>query len=118
MDVYLTWSGIAFDQPADQWAHISGSTTSDTPASSGSLPFFGKFDTATEFPPTHQIEPDNSGGDDCHRLVKGVDDETLGKIFETKQISDFSICDNGGYRTVTEAEIVAQKKAYMNQMKA
>jgi hypothetical protein len=80
-------------------------------------PIFWKFDTATEFPSGHQIEPDPSGGDDCHRLVKGVDDETLGKIFEKRQVSDFSICDDGGYRPVTESEIVAQKKAYSQQTK-
>jgi hypothetical protein len=78
-------------------------------------PIFWKFDATTELPPSHHVEPDNSDGDDCHRLVKGIDDDTLWKIFDRRKISDFSICNNGSYRPVTEAEIVAQKKAYTDQ---
>jgi hypothetical protein len=42
-----------------------------------------------------------------------VDDKTLAQIIESRDVtSDFSICDNGGYRTVNEAEIIAQKRAF------
>jgi|GraSoi_2013_60cm_1033757.scaffolds.fasta_scaffold86803_1 hypothetical protein len=78
-------------------------------------PIFWKFDTAAILP-VGQIKPDNSGGDDCHRVVEGVADQTLAAIIESRDVrSDFSICNNGGYRTVTEAEIVAQKKAFKKQ---
>src|SRR6266446_4826937 len=36
-------------------------------------PIFWKFDTAAILP-VGQIKPDNSGGDDCHRVVEGVAD--------------------------------------------
>jgi hypothetical protein len=48
--------------------------------------------------------------------VKGVSDEALGPIIENRAVTDFSICDNGGYRPVTEAEIIAQKKAFKKQI--
>src|SRR5258707_11816406 len=42
-------------------------------------PIFWKFDTAAILP-VGQIKPDNSGGDDCHRVVEGVADQTLAAI--------------------------------------
>jgi hypothetical protein len=41
MDVYLSWTGIAYNQPVNPSGHILGGTTSDTPAWYGSPPFFG-----------------------------------------------------------------------------
>jgi hypothetical protein len=44
--------------------------------------------------------------------VKGVSDAILGEIIENVNFTSFSICNNGGYRPVTEDELIAQKKAY------
>jgi hypothetical protein len=50
--------------------------------------------------------------------VKNVSDEKLGEIIEKVEVENFSICDNGGYREVTEDEIVTQKIAYKNYEKS
>jgi hypothetical protein len=76
----------------------------------GETPVYWRFDTAAAFSGApHTIEPDNSGGDDCHRLVKGIDDEALWKVFEIQECSRFSICDNGTTHSATEQEIIALK---------
>jgi len=76
----------------------------------GEPPIFWKFDTSVTLPAGHVVQQVTSdSGDICHHDVKGLDDSVLWGVFETKDISDFSICTNGGYRQVTEAEILAQK---------
>ena len=80
-------------------------------------PIFWKFDTATEFPPGHTIEPDDTGGDDCHQLIKGLDDETLWKVFERHDLPEFSVCNNGGFDVLTEAVLLRQKVEYKQHLK-
>ena len=53
----------------------------------------------------------SDSGDECHHDITGLDDATLWTVFEKKDLSDFSICTNGEYRQVTEAEILAQRTA-------
>jgi len=74
----------------------------------GEPPLFWRFNTAV-LPDPHLIEQDGSDGDDCHHLIKGIDDDALWKVFETVSIEDLSFCTNGQYRSATLADILAHK---------
>jgi hypothetical protein len=73
-------------------------------------PVYWRFDTAIAFSKApHTLEQDASDGDDCHYLVKGIDDENLWKIFEIQPFSNFSVCDNGTAHPATVQEIITLK---------
>jgi hypothetical protein len=72
----------------------------------GEPPIFWKFKSDI-FPQGHHLVASAGKPGDCHYNVEGVPDGALWQIFENKQVSEFSICTNGDYRPVTEAEIIA-----------
>jgi hypothetical protein len=75
---------------------------------------FWKFDSNI-LPPHARLESAPSRrGDQCHRNAHGVDDETWRAFFVNRQKTDwshFSICDNGGHRSVTKDELRQRKMA-------
>jgi len=75
----------------------------------GDPPVFWRFDIATTFSAApHTVESDETNGD-CHHLVKGIDDETLWKVFEVQPFNNFSVCNNGTVHPATVEEIIALK---------
>jgi hypothetical protein len=63
------------------------------------------------FPNGHSIEPESATEGDCHHNVKGVSDEALWQIFEKIDITDLSICTNGEFRPIANAEEIITLQA-------
>jgi hypothetical protein len=54
----------------------------------------------------YRLEPQRSpSGDDCHYNIHGVSNAHYKKPLKSKRLSDFLICDNGGQRQLTRADL-------------
>jgi hypothetical protein len=83
------------------------------PDVSGEPPVFFVFDE-TQLPAgslIDQVAPQQMGDDPCHYNVTGVGDGQLKKL-RKRNWSEYSICDNGTYRSVTQADVDAWKADY------